>query len=58
MRVTAITKFLRHVLSPGGQVTTICIGSNSVVVTGIWARIVNSIGLYKLYQQEKIRLWW
>ena len=58
MRVTAITKFFIHILSPHKQSTVICIGSNSVVVTGFWARFINCVGLYKLYRQEKLRIWW
>ena len=58
MRVTAMIKALQQVFGPHRKITVVCIGSNSVLITGVWARVVTAIGLYKLYRQEKMRAWW
>ena len=58
MRLSAISKFFTHFFGTKEKCVVVCLGSNSIVMYGFWARIISCIGLYKLYKQERYRLWW
>lgn len=58
MRLSAINRFFKHAFSPKAQATIVCIGSNSVVIHGLCARLINCVAIYYLYKQERYRLWW
>ena len=58
MRLTAISKFFTHAFGRKEKYVVVCLGTNPIVIYGFWARFICCVGLYKLYKQERFRLWW